>query len=222
MKRFFVVATVSLALLHCESYRDKFKEEFCRTILTSGSFAFEQNSPAASISGTISGSYDIDSNTQTVVISTTTPSTSVFTYDSYTDFVDEGDHVGYTLAKTKVTTGGSTENFIYTYDDQKRLAKEVDSASGTTYTYTAWDSKDRPTAGTYNKTTCVDSPLTYTHDDASLTSVRNVDATNCGTQIVKREITYDSDKVQTKTVQTTNQQIQTTTITVSATKEFCK
>jgi YD repeat-containing protein len=126
---------------------------------------------------------------------------TVRAYNSLSDFVDEGQFMGRTLATSEQSRGHLTS---YAYDDQRRLARWVETYSDRSFNdkeesvATAWDALGRPTVATTTSTitgpqsgnppptTCTN---TFTYDDVARTVKRSACAT--GTQAVSE--TYDAN-----------------------------
>jgi hypothetical protein len=145
-------------------------------------------------------------------------STSVFTYNSVADFVDEVRVVpGVTLAASNTNTNsGTCGSFVatvtYTYDGQRRL-KTMTSIGGTT-TYTAWDNSGRPTAGTSNGIT-----ITNVYDDAART-LTQTQVSSSGQSVNVQ--TFDANGIQLKVVTTDSNGTSTTTYNNTGTAQVCK
>jgi hypothetical protein len=97
---------------------------------------------------------------------------TVRTYQSVADFVDEAKVVGLRLYSTLTNSGGYNSTETYVYDSQRRLAAiEVfepgPSGHSATWNYAAWDDQGRPTSGTLDapSTNCVGIAVSTAYDD---------------------------------------------------------
>ena len=81
---------------------------------------------------------------------------------SVADFVLESAAPGRDLPVKKVDSGDfANGTTTYTYNGSKQLTKQSDT-TGTIYTFTAWDSQDRPTKGTLVISQCKSATLGVT------------------------------------------------------------
>jgi hypothetical protein len=148
--------------------------------------------------------------------------TSVNTYRSKDDFVDEVRVVpGLTLQTSTTTTnsggcGSLTSTVNYTYDAQRRLTSFTTTTlgvSGTT-TYTAWDSAGRPTAGSFAGTA-----IQNMYDEAARTMTQTQTAGGGTSTTVT---TFDANGNQVSVVAKSGQVTTTTTFSNTATAQLCK
>jgi hypothetical protein len=127
-------------------------------------------------------------------LGTKTKSTSETTFASTSDLVDEIRTIPpRRLSLKTVTSGPIPTTLTYSYDDQKRLAKEVSTtAQGTVYTttYVSWDKEGRPTKGktVYTKAPATEVEITY--NDAARTSTNKAGA---GSQWVTCDVVFDEN-----------------------------
>ncbi len=98
--------------------------------------------------------------------------TTVDSYSSLADFVDESRTVGLQRLAKKVETGELADaTTTYSYDEDGQLVSM--SQESTQYsilrTYTEWDTAGRPTAGSFAMAgnECTDAPITIVYDDAA-------------------------------------------------------
>ncbi len=91
------------------------------------------------------------------------PTLTSYRYAGLNDFVWEAKAVGRQTLVEQVLTSGSTSTSTYTYE-AGRLNGETSSDSVSTFT--EWDDRDRPTAGTLSTGTCTGIDLVWTYDDA--------------------------------------------------------
>ena len=170
----------------------------------------------------LTGSFNASTNQATITISFTGGalcSTAVHTWRSTADFVDETRVIPpRPLVLTTVTTnsgacGSGTGTSTNTYDSQRRLATQTSSAGGTT-TYTAWDSSNRPTAGTMSN----GGTIANVYNDAARTVTQT--QVSGGTTSVSTQ-TFDANGAQTQIVVTTSGVTSTTTFTNTATATVC-
>jgi hypothetical protein len=144
--------------------------------------------------------------------------TSVSTYRSVADFVDEVRVVpGLSMQLSTTTTntgacGSGTNTATFTYDGQRRVTALSSGASVTTYT--AWDSAGRPTAGSFPGTT-----IANVYNDATRTWTQTqVTGANTSTTTT----TFDANGAQLTIVNVTGGNQATTTFTNTATAQVCK
>jgi YD repeat-containing protein len=144
--------------------------------------------------------------------------TSVNTYRSTADFVDEVRVVPGLLMQTATTTtntgacGSGTTSVAYTYDAQRRLTAFSSGASTTTYT--AWDTSGRPTTGSFPGTT-----ITNVYNDTARTWTQT-QVTGASTSTTTT--TFDANGAQLTIVNVTGSTQSTTTFTNTATAQVCK
>ncbi|MBL8953343.1 MAG: Ig-like domain-containing protein [Myxococcaceae bacterium] len=171
-------------------------------------------------------------------------STSVRTYASVAEFVDEGLllEAGNGPVDDIVTNPGGSNTVTYTYDAQRRRTGLTWSVvSAVTYIareeqYTAWDSRGRPTSGRANMYShsagegCTGKTFTATYDDVGRVAVRtyqggvNLSGMNinwCTGTNEARTSTYDARFIPTQVIQQTTS-TSTDTYTVTATAQVCK
>jgi YD repeat-containing protein len=140
--------------------------------------------------------------------------TAVFSYLSIADFVDEVKVIpGLTLASTSTTTGGpacgsGSSTITNVYDSQRRLMQVIQGASTTTYT--AWDSKGRPTMGS-----APFGSISNVYDDTARTVT-----TTQGASVTT--LTYDTNGILLVEVTKTGSIVGTTTWTIASTDKVCK
>lgn len=155
-------------------------------------------------------------------IGTVTTSTSVTTFKSAADAIDE---VGalpprrrslMTETTTTSKTAKAAHTLTNTYDAQNRLVKET--APNATVTYTAWDSSGRPTAAT-QVTGSVTSTLAYTYDNATRTQTI---VTTSSIANGKCTSVFDANGNNISNVCTTPGGTTTAKTVISATKQLCQ
>lgn len=195
---------------------------------TTGTFsaAFDATTTTLTTNGTLTSPDGVSSCSQTL--------SSVATYQSVSDFVDEGRALGRTLVRTVRNTTSSvggpacgptttSGTITYNYDAQGRLISDGN------VTYTAWDSSGRPTTGTappVSGATC--SPLTVniSYNDAarSMTVINEFTSCVLGRQVATSVLTYDSDAIQltSRTTVAGSNAATTQTLTTLATAQVCK
>ncbi len=169
----------------------------------------------------LTGTFNTSANTSTITTALTsgTPcTTSVNTYRSVADFVDEVRVIPGVLMQTSTTTtnagacGAGTATVTYTYDSQRRLTTVTSGGSATTYI--AWDSSGRPTTGSFPGTT-----ISNVYNDATRTWTQT--QTTGGTTSTSTS-TFDTNGAQLMIVNTTAGIVSTTTFTNTATAQVCK
>ncbi len=193
----------------------------CRTYPIAATVA--TTSSGATISAQMTGKFDSPTNTSTVVslLSSGAPcSTTVTSYNSVADFVDEVRVIpGVTLAIGNLTTnsgpcGPSIASVAFSYDTQRRLVQST-GVEGTT-TYTAWDGSGRPTAGG----TSTGISISNVYDNTARTVTQTAAAN--GTEKVSTT-TYDGNGNQTQVViREAGTTTSTTTFTNGLTAMVCK
>ncbi len=157
---------------------------------------------------------------------TSMTSTSVSTYNSAADLIDEITVIpplNYALTTVGTQTsnrGTTTGSVTNTFDANRRIVKTVNtSTSGdSTTSYTAWDAAGRPTGATdvgkgFNNT------RTISYDDAARTKTTVV---NGGP--LRTVETFDADGIQIETLATSGGAAvaSKTAITVTASQRLCK
>jgi YD repeat-containing protein len=145
--------------------------------------------------------------------------TTVHTYSSNADFVDEVRVIPVlTLTAGTTTTssaacGSSVSTVTYSYDSQHRLTQVTSGTSA--ITYTAWDSSGRPTAGSFTGTT-----ITNVYNDTLRTSTQS--QLSGGVTSVTTT-TFDLNGNPQQVVNTVASVLAlTTTSTTTATGQVCK
>jgi YD repeat-containing protein len=152
--------------------------------------------------------------------------TSVISYSSISDFVDEGSAIGRVLRTGTQSTGsltgcslaGSSSGYDkVSFDSQRRVTSIVSGVQGgsVTQTFSSWDSIGRYTAGT----TSDGSTLSFSYDDASkrMTST----STARGSTVTSTYI-YDSTNMPVKATITLPNGTLTQTTTTASTAQVCK
>jgi hypothetical protein len=163
----------------------------CRTYGTEGTLTAGGNT------FTITASFDPATlEISSEIKNATMTQNNVDTYASLEDFVDEVSAVGKQLLIKRVEKGDfSDSTATYTYDASKRLIKREQTAA--TFTYSAWDSEGRPTAGTaeFTQRGCGGVELTIVYDDQALTKTTSYhDPTGtCLSEDRKDQDKYDAD-----------------------------
>jgi hypothetical protein len=178
------------------------------------------------INARLTGAFSTSNNTLTITTMSANGNpctTSVSTYRSRDDFVDEVRVIPGVLMQTTTTTtnsggcGSGTSTVNYTYDSQRRLTSFTTSAlgvSGTT-TYTAWDSSGRPTAGSFPGTT-----ISNVYDDAARTMTQTQTPSSGGSSTTVT--TVDANGNQVSVVVRSGPVTTTTTFANTATAQVCK
>lgn len=196
----------------------------CRTYLTAANVTTV--SGGTTMNALLAASFNAGANTSTIttMFANGAPcTTSVFTYRSTADFVDEVRVVPGVSLQTATTTtnagacGSGTSTVSYTYDAQRRLTSFTTNAlgvSGTT-TYTAWDSSGRPTTGSFPGTT-----IANVYNDAARTLVQT--QTTAGGSVSTGTVTFDANGAQLTSVVVSGANTTTTTYTNTATAQVCK
>ncbi len=192
----------------------------CRTYPTAASVT--TISGGTTMNALLTGSFNPTTSTSTIttMFANGGPcTTSVFTYRSTADFVDEVRVIPGLSKQTSTTTtntgacGAGTANVSYTYDGQGRLTSFTSGASTTTYT--AWDSSGRPTAGSFPGTT-----IANVYNDATRTWVQT--QTAAGGAVSTSTMTFDANGAQLMIVNVSGGNTSTTTFTNTATAQVCK
>ncbi|MGH9387215.1 MAG: hypothetical protein ACRD2N_23340 [Vicinamibacterales bacterium] len=176
----------------------------------------------------LTGAFNTSTNQSTVttLFANGTPcTTTVGTYRSTADFVDEVRVVPSVTLQTASTTtntgtcGSGTSNVTFTYDSQRRLTAFTSTGAGIvagTTTYTAWDSSGRPTTGSFPGTT-----ITNVYNDAARTLTQTqTPATGGATSVTA--VTFDANGIQLMVVNTTGAAVSTTRFTITSTERVCR
>ena len=215
----------------------------CRTYPTSGTIetlVTEAGQLRYRANYTVSTSFDRTTATLTssgpmvisVPFSCTLFQTTVTTYGSVADFVDDQKPIGKTrIQKLETTTGDCSsgqESFeqSYSYDSQQRLTRisTVSSAGSSIAAYSAWDTSGRPTSGTESPPACV-SPVTITYNDAARTVTDIKQCSVLGSHIsITTTTTYSNDFnfVSAKGSGSGSSGETTAVFTVAGTAQVCK
>jgi YD repeat-containing protein len=191
----------------------------CRTYVTA---ELKNMQPASLLSSaSISGSFDPSTRQATYIeaFSVGGPicSTTVYSYASTADFVDEVSVIPpKPLLSAQSTTssgtcGTATSSVTYTYDSAHRLTK-VSSSDGTATTYTNWDTFGRPTFGTLS----TGGSVSTVYDNSARTATTKSAA---GTGTITTTLTYDENGILVMNADSTGLQ---TTYVVTATDKICK
>jgi YD repeat-containing protein len=151
--------------------------------------------------------------------------TSISTYASIADIVDEVSVVPplkrlISVSGTVVSGGSSTSSSgTYTYDSQKRITREV--TTGSTTTYSAWDSAGRPTAASTIGSNGQTTTLTMSYNDTARTLTTS--NTQSGITTSCNQV-YDTNGNQISYVCTSSLPAAGTngTTTVTGTAQVCK
>jgi hypothetical protein len=173
----------------------------------------------------LTAAFNTSNNTSTITTMSATGApctTSVSSYRSKDDFVDEVRVIPGVLMQTSTTTtnsggcGSATSTVNYSYDSQRRLTSFTTSVFGVsnTTTYTAWDSSGRPTAGSFPGTT-----IQNVYDDAARTLTQTQTTGGSSSRTVT---TVDANGNQLSVVATSGSVTSTTTFTNTATAQVCK
>lgn len=196
----------------------------CRTYPTAANVTTV--SGGTTMNALLAASFNSGTNTSTIttMFANGAPcTTSVFTYTSRNDFVDEVRTVpGISLQTATTTTnsgacGSGTSTVSYTYDAQRRLTSFTTNAlgvSGTT-TYTAWDSSGRPTTGSFPGTT-----IANVYNDTARALVQT--QTTAGGSVSTGTVAFDANGAQLTSVVVSGANTTTTTYTNTATAQVCK
>ncbi len=127
-------------------------------------------------------------------LGTKTKSTSETTFASVSDVIDEIKTIPpRRLSLKTVTTGPIPTTLTYSYDDLKRLIKEVSTtAQGSVYTttYSSWDKDGRPTKGKTVYTKAPTTEVEITYNDATRTQITKAGA---GSQWVTCDLVFDEN-----------------------------
>lgn len=195
----------------------------CRTYPTAADVSVRQG--ATTQNARLTASFNTSNNTMTITTLTAagvTCTTSVDTYQSRADFVDEIRVIpGVTLTTMRSTTnsagcGGVNSSVTYAYDGQRRLTSFSTLVLGVTSTtsYTAWDSSGRPTVGSFPGAT-----INNSYNDAARTLTQSQTS---GGSTSTTTVTYDANGNQVTSVVTSGNVTSTTTFTNTATAQVCK
>ncbi|HWK09714.1 MAG TPA: hypothetical protein VNR64_06680 [Vicinamibacterales bacterium] len=148
--------------------------------------------------------------------------TTVTTYNSTADFVDEIQVIPPRLLRTseiETASGaaacgaGAIQNITYVYDTQRRVTEVLNGSVSTLYS--AWDSAGRPTQGTVSS----GAPVTIVYDSSGRTQTQTV---GTGAAAVVTATTFDTTGTPIKIV-TQDAGVSTTTTTqVNSTTQVCK
>lgn len=193
----------------------------CRTYPTAATITttIGNNTQTAFMTGLFNASTRTSTITS-VLANGNTCSTSVSSYSSVADFVDEVRVIPGVSLQTSTTNtngagcGGSTATVQYTYDAQKRLVSF--GSGGSLTTYSAWDSAGRPTLGGFPGTT-----IANAYDDATRTWVQTQTQTAGGSPSTTTT-TFDANGNQLKVVTLSGNTTITTTYATSSTARVCK
>jgi hypothetical protein len=195
----------------------------CRTYPTAATVT--TTAPGLTINSTLTGNFNTSNNTSTIttVSANGAPCTSsVNTYRSKDDFVDEVRVTPGVLMQTATTTtnsggcGSGTSAVSYNYDGQRRLTSFTTTTlgvSGTT-TYTAWDGSGRPTQGIFPGGT-----LQNVYDDAARTMTQTQTS---GGAVSTTLTTVDANGNQVSVVARSGPVTTTTTFANTGTAQVCK
>ena len=195
--------------------RREYRGSSCRTFATAATASTTSSGVTQALS--LTGAFDSGAMRSTVT--TLLPgggpcSTTVATYRSIADFVDEVRvNPGVTLATTAVTTtsgacGSTTNTVTFSYDGSRRLT-QFTSIGGTT-SYTAWDGSGRPTSGS----TSTGILITNVYDDSARTLTQT--QVSSGSRTVNAQ-TFDANGIQTRVVVTDGSGATTSTTTFGTT-----
>jgi len=147
-------------------------------------------------------------------------STTVVSYNSVADFVDEVRVIPpVSLAIRADGTnsgqcGSGTGTTVYVYDSQRRVTQITNGTSAVT-TYTAWDNSGRPTSGTSGALN-----LSLVYNDPGRSYV--VTTTQANTPVSTSTLSFDANGNQTSIVLVQGNVTTTTTFTTTATAQACK
>lgn len=195
----------------------------CRTYPTAANVT--TTALGQTIEARLTGAFNTSGNTSTIttMLANGTPcTTSVNTYRSKDDFVDEVRVIPGVLMQASTTTtnsggcGSATSTVNYTYDSQRRLTSFTTSSlgvSGTT-TYTAWDASGRPTVESFPGTTILN-----VYDDGARTMTQTQTSGGSTSTTVT---TVDANGNQVSVVVRSGPVTTTTTFTNTATAQVCK
>ena len=192
------------------------------------SSAFDRTRATLTTNGTLSASAPSGG---TCAVTTST----IATYRSVADFVDEGRSLGKRFVRTVTATNsvsgpgacGSatpypTGTTTFTYDAQDRLMGDG------TFTYTAWDSSGRPTLGTAPATAglCGPQSVEMSYDDAGRIVTTILSATICATgRLTSTTVfTYDNNmnQISARTTTAGSNGLTTQVFRIGATAQVCK
>jgi YD repeat-containing protein len=197
----------------------------CRTYPSASTLSFQSTD---GVSRTSSSTCSWDANqrqlTCTITVGTGGPvcTTTVSTYNSLADFVDEIRVIPPVFLRTSdVQTAnsappcgaGAIQNITYVYDAQRRVTQILNGTA--TVTFTAWDSAGRPTTGTAANS----APVTIAYDASARTQTQT---TGAGAAAVVVTSTFDADGTPVKVVSQEAGITSTTTTQVNSTARVCK
>jgi len=194
----------------------------CRTY---GTVQLVNTFPASIVTSgfsSLSGKYDPSTRQATFILAASFNgpicATSVFTYGSTVDFVDEVSVIPPKTLQSSMainlaaSCGNSTSNQVYAYDSQRRLTRVLLS-NGDSISYNAWDGFGRPTLGTFS----TGGTISNVYDNAARTTTITQSRAGVSTTTVN---TYDANGILINTVDGGTGQ--TSTYTVTATETICK
>jgi YD repeat-containing protein len=137
-------------------------------------------------------------------------------YASVGDFIDEVSVIPPRMLQQSQTTnpnGCGITDGTYSYDGQKRLVRYT--INGLTYSYSAWDSSSRPTAGTVSGGVSE----SWTYNDSARTATR-VQSSNSGSTTTV--YTYDANGNPTSVMETSGLTVVTSTTNTNTTAQVCR
>jgi len=148
-------------------------------------------------------------------------------YASVGDFVDEAGFVGRTLVATSTlrvedSDGEFVDLVTNQYDAQRRLTGYINTVNGRQHgsaTYTSWDSRGRPTAGTMSDADTGTGAVQFSYDDGARTVTASAAIPGYA---VSTATTYNEFNLPVRVSITTPYYQRTTTTTVEATVRVCK
>ncbi len=194
----------------------------CRTFPTAATVT--TTSAGQTITAQLTGAFDTSTNRSTVTSvlpNGATCTSSVSSYRSKDDFVDEVRVIPGLFMQTSTTTtntacGTGTFTTNYNYDSQRRLTSTTTTVFGvsTATTYTAWDSSGRPTLGSFPGTT-----ITNAYNDATRTWVQTQTA---GGVTSTTTMTFDANGNQVTVVNTSGNFTSTAAYNTTTTTRVCK
>jgi YD repeat-containing protein len=125
----------------------------------------------------------------------------------------------------KLTAPGSTTSTAYTYDQQKRLVREVATAAmavTVTTEYSNWDTHGRPRKARITTTPAGRPPSdqTITYDDGART--KTIATMQNGVVVDTHIVTFDANGNQIKDVGKDARGSYTSTTTIAATLKICR
>jgi len=145
----------------------------CRSFPAEGSSTFNVGSGEAQ--ATFSGAFDSATHTLTTTHSDGADFevSLIYTYASAAAFVDEGKAVGLLSRTGEEITGVGT--YAYTYEDGRVVGRSKSNGEET-IVFSAWDAEQRPTAGTFDASSCTGIALSLAYDDAARTATWSLQA----------------------------------------------